>query len=399
MEVFVGPSHLKGSITPPPSKSLAHRVLIATALAGAFREDVGLGQDVDATRQCLAALLGPGDEPVVLDCRESGSTLRFLLPLAAALGRSALFVGSSSLARRPLREYEAIFADKGVTLEFLGSENLPVKVEGKLRGGRFAVPGHVSSQYITGLLLALPLLEEDSSIVLTSKLQSAPYVALTQGVLEQFGVVVQTMGSAEGLPTGWRVPGGQQYRLPEKPLELEADYSQAAFWLVARFLGHKLTVEGLAAESLQGDQAVADLLEQLKCCPEDRELRIDVSQVPDLVPALAVASGYRRGVTVLAKAERLRFKESDRLLSTSQMLVSLGGEVSVSADALIIKGLGRLVGGVVDSHNDHRIAMAAAIAALNSEQGVRILGSEAVEKSYPKFFQELQRLGGDVRGI
>lgn len=391
----MGPSRLKGRITPPPSKSMAHRLLIAAALAGVPFPMTGcVGQDVAATEACLQALEAPGSEPVLLDCGESGSTLRFLLPVAAALGRSALFVGSPGLARRPLREYGGILEGKGVRLEFLGPANLPVRVEGRLRGGVFAVPGHISSQYITGLLMALPLVQEDSTIELTTPLQSAPYVELTLGVLDEFGIEVETLPGR-----GWRVPGGQGYRAPSRPLALEADYSQAAFWLVAKFLGHDLEVEQLPDPSLQGDRVVVSLLDEMAHWPPGEERRLTAAQIPDLVPALAVAACARPGVTVIEQVQRLRWKESDRVRSISTMLRNLGARVFDSGDALIIEGGEQFTGGTVHSFGDHRIVMAAAVAALSSKHGATIVGSEAVAKSYPHFFQELQRLGGDVRGI
>jgi len=405
-EVFVGPSRLAGRVTPPPSKSMAHRVLIGAALAGISLGELErwgitgeLGGDIQATRSCLQALLAPGGEPAVLDCRESGSTLRFLLPVAAALGRRALFVGAETLARRPLRDYVSILGERGVRLTFPGEANLPVQVEGRLQAGVFQVPGHITSQYITGLLLALPLVAGKSTIQLTSPLQSAPYVELTQAVLAQFGVAVETISQGDGTPAGWRVSGQQRYRVPQRPVALEADFSQGAFWLVAAFLGHGVEVQGLTPQSLQGDRAIVALLAELAAAAPGEELPISAAQTPDLVPILAVAACSRPGVTIIEDAQRLRFKESDRLLSTSAMLNSLGGSVEVRGGSLFIHGGGQLAGGTVQAQGDHRIAMAAAIAALNSQNGVRIVGSDAVAKSYPHFFQELKRLGGDVRGI
>jgi 3-phosphoshikimate 1-carboxyvinyltransferase len=301
-------------------------------------------------------------------------------------------VGKDSLARRPLREYAEILGPRGVRLEFAGEQNLPVKVGGKLQSGVFQVPGHISSQYITGLMLALPLLEGDSTIVLTTPLQSAPYVEMTQAVLDLFGIVVRPAAA------GWVVPGRQKYVLPEE-LELEADYSQAAFWLAAKSLGHALEVEGLSVKSVQGDREIIPLLEEMGRWKPGEERRIDAAQIPDLVPILAVVALARPGVTILENAQRLRFKESDRLLSTAEMLGSMGAKIAATTDSLLIHGGEQLTGGEVDAHNDHRIAMAAAISALNSRNGATIMGADAVGKSYPGFFQELQRLGGDVRGI
>ena len=236
-------------------------------------------------------------------------------------------------------------------------------------------------------MLALPLLEGDSTIVLTTPLQSAPYVEMTQAVLGKFGVVVRTAAA------GWVVPGRQKYVLPEE-LELEADYSQAAFWLAAKSLGHALEVEGLSVQSVQGDREIIPLLEEMGSWKPGEERRIDAAQIPDLVPILAVVALARPGVTILENAQRLRFKESDRLLSTAEMLGSMGAKIAATTDSLLIHGGEQLTGGEVDAHNDHRIAMAAAISALNSRNGATIMGADAVGKSYPGFFQELQRLEG-----
>lgn len=407
VDIYVGPSTLKGNVIPPPSKSIAHRALIAAVLAakgpGGMNAVKGItadtSQDIGATMGCLATLFSASPARVRLNCRESGTTLRFMIPLAAALGKEVEFTGAGRLAQRPLTEYSAILAPKGVELDFsraLGS--LPLTIRGRLRGGSFSVPGHISSQYISGLLLSLPLLEEDSSIVLSSPLQSAPYVDLTLSVLEQFGVKVIPETTPDGSKSGWRVPGRQSYTTPPGGFEVEGDYSQGAFWLVAEYIGQPLTVIGLNPASLQGDRAIVDLLRRL--AQEERgEIAIDVSQFPDLVPVLTVAACYSPGTTRIVNGGRLRLKESDRLTATAEGLSRLGGKVTQVGDDLNIRGGNQLVGGTIDSFNDHRIAMAMAIAALNSKNGVTINGAEAVAKSYPHFFRELKRLGGDVRGI
>lgn len=400
-EVFVGPSRLQGVVTPPPAKSFAHRAFIAAVLAAG--SPAGMDQvkgatrstsaDVAATMNCLDSLYSSG--PVArLDCQESGSTLRFMIPLAAALGRDAQFVGSGRLAQRPLAEYRQILAGKGVSLDFSQAQgSLPLGISGQLQSGAFLVPGHVSSQYITGLLLALPLLAGDSAITLTSPLESAPYVDITLAVLAAFGIQVETNQG------GWLVPGRQRYRLPAAGYQVESDYSQAAFWLVAKYLGHSLAVTGLAADSVQGDRAIIPLLAQLSKRCSGEPTVIDASQFPDLAPVLSVACSQTAGKTTIANAGRLRLKESDRLLATAQGLAALGADVVEGEDSLIIQGGRRLTGGRVDAHNDHRIVMAMAIAGLSSETGVCIVGAEAVAKSYPTFFTELARLGGDVRGL
>lgn len=407
-DLFVGPSHLKGTVTPPPSKSIAHRALILAALAERSASGTaavqGIGretsQDMAATIDCLQALLSPTNGPAELHCNESGSTLRFLVPVAAALGREAVFGGTGRLAERPLGEYANILGDKGVTLKFARAEHsLPLTVRGKLQSGEFHVPGHISSQYVTGLMLALPLLDGDSTIYLTSPLQSAPYVEITQLVLAQFGAQVKPLHDESGSITGWVVPGNQNYRIPDNGIKIEADYSQAAFWLVAQFMGQQVAVSGLNPDSAQGDRAIIPLLAELAAKGYGEQRDIDAAQIPDLVPALAVAACHVPGRTVIGNAKRLRLKESDRLQATADGLSRIGAAITAGADCLIIEGGALLLGGEADAHNDHRIAMALAIAALSTQKGVRIRGASAVNKSYPHFFAELKQLGGDVHGL
>lgn len=401
--VFVGPSCLRGDVTPPPSKSVAHRALTAAALASRGPAGMALikgvsadtSQDIGATMNCLNALFAETSGKVRLNCQESGTTLRFMVPLAAALGKEAIFTGTGRLAQRPLSEYTDIFQGKGVELDFSRAQgSLPLFLRGRLRSGRFLVPGHISSQYVSGLLLALPLLTAASVIELTSPLQSAPYVDLTLAILTKFGVKATPLSSADGAVAGWRLDGNQEYRLPDAAFPVEADYSQGAFWLVAKYLGHPLTVSGLCPNSLQGDRAIIELLVRLQA--NDNELEtIDAGQFPDLAPVLAVAACHAPKTTVIANAGRLRLKESDRLAATAEGLSRLGAMIKETSDSMIITGGTRLKGGAVDAYNDHRIVMAMAIAALNSESGVTINGAEAVAKSYPNFFSELKRLGGN----
>lgn len=402
-DVFVGPSSLEGVVTPPPSKSIAHRALILAALAAGNASGMAAvrniqrqsSQDIKATMDCLQALLTPGEAVPQLNCNESGSTLRFLVPVAAALAREAEFCGGGRLSQRPLKEYCDFLKDKGVTLDFARpGHSLPLKVGGQLRSGEFYVPGHISSQYITGLMLALPLLEGESTIQLTSPLQSAPYVEITLSLLAQF--------SAEVVPlhnSGWHVPGNQQYSIPQTDIDIEADYSQAAFWLVARFMGQSLRVSGLNPHSLQGDRAIIPFLAQLSAAKDIQPVTLDIGHTPDLAPALAVAACYTPGRTIIANAGRLLYKESDRLRATVQGLLGIGADISAGADRLIINGGKPLAGGEAASRNDHRIAMALAIAALGTQKGVRIRGANAVAKSYPNFFEELIRLGGTVHDL
>jgi len=395
-EVFVGPGTLCGHVLPPPSKSDAHRALICAALAGDLSVVSGLdgpvSDDIRATRSCLSLLHADHSE---LDCGESGTTLRLLIPVVAALGRPTRFVGHGRLPLRPLREFVDIFQGKGVTLTFPETGSLPLDIAGRLQPGLFPVPGHVSSQYISGLLLALPLLDADSEIRLTSTLESAPYVAMTLRTMRHFGVLT------EETETGYNIPGRQQYQ--PAPYPVERDFSQAAFWLTADFRRGELIVEGLSPDSRQGDQAIVGLLARFNS--EKGPFEIDVSQIPDLVPILAVAATQVDATTRIVNAARLRLKESDRLETTAAALTAIGADIRQTPDGLVIEGGIRnrfgpdLPGGFVDSAGDHRIAMALAIAALRTRAGVTIRGAECVRKSYPDFFHEMKRLGGDVHGI
>ena len=354
MNVTITPGLLRGAITPPPSKSQAHRLLIAAALAdGESRiEHLADSQDIQATRRCMAALKAPGEDLPVLDCGESGSTLRFLIPVALALRGGGRFTGRGRLMERPQKPYFDLFDEKGIAYR---QEDGVLTVQGRLTPGTFALPGDVSSQFVTGLLYALPLLEGDSRITLTTPLESRGYVDMTLEALERFGIRAEC-------PDGrtLRVPGGQTYRPCRAAVE--SDYSQAAFYYAANGLGGQVEILGLNPRSAQGDRCIVPYHMQL-CGPGEAEL--DVSQCPDLVPPLAAHAALRQGITRIVNAARLRIKESDRLTAVTQVLTALGADVVEGADRLTITGQPEgLAGGVtVDSHNDHRIAMMAAIAA------------------------------------
>ena len=413
MTVDVSPFRARGALPSPVSKSAAHRVLILAALSGgecAVRFD-GTNDDIDATLGCLAALGAvfertcegvafqraafPAPSPE-LDCGESGSTLRFLLPVAAALGGGA-FRGRGRLPERPLDDLLDVLSAHGAV--FTG-RRLPFKVSGPLRGGEFSLPGHVSSQYLTGLLLASPLMEEDTVIRLTSPLQSAAYVDMTLEALRLFGV-----RAGKG-PSLYRVPGGQRLRPSRGPLCVEGDWSGAAFPLALGALGGDVSVRGLSKESLQGDRAMAGLLSDMGASVrwEGDVLRVrggdltaldaDVSAIPDLVPPLAAVLMHARGVSRLYNAGRLRLKESDRLETVRSMVVSLGGCARIEDDSLVITGKPHCPGGTVSGAGDHRIVMAAAVAAAACDGPSRITDPEAVRKSYPAFPSHYQTLGG-----
>ena len=384
----ITPGPLRGAITPPPSKSQAHRLLIAAALAdGESRiEHLADSQDIQATRRCMAALKAPGEDLPVLDCGESGSTLRFLIPVALALRGGGRFTGRGRLMERPQKPYFDLFDEKGIAYR---QEDGVLTVQGRLTPGTFALPGDVSSQFVTGLLYALPLLEGDSRITLTTPLESRGYVDMTLEALERFGIRAEC-------PDGrtLRVPGGQTYRPCRAAVE--SDYSQAAFYYAANGLGGQVEILGLNPRSAQGDRCIVPYHMQL-CGPGEAEL--DVSQCPDLVPPLAAHAALRQGITRIVNAARLRIKESDRLTAVTQVLTALGADVVEGADRLTITGQPEgLAGGVtVDSHNDHRIAMMAAVAATRCAAPVTITGAECVAKSYPDFWEDSERLGGQIQ--
>lgn len=421
--VTLEPGRLQGRVSAPPSKSAAHRAILCAALAALTSPGEGesilspldLSDDIRATLGAVRALgvraalengvctVSAGErEPgtVSLDCGESGSTLRFLIPIAAALGVSAVFTGHGRLPSRPIGLYAELLPQHGVSCRTQGG--LPFAIEGRLTPGYFPVPGNVSSQFITGLLLALPLLAGDSEIILTTPLESAAYVEMTVQAMTDFGVTVErTKG-------GWRVPGGQRYR-PRRHT-VEGDWSQAAFFLAAGALGGDVTVTGLRPDSLQGDKAIAALLAQggarlswedgaLRCTAGSwRGVEIDAAQIPDLVPILAAAFSLAQGMTVISHAERLRIKESDRLAAMAQGLSALGAHVRETADGLVLEGVETLSGGRAEGANDHRVVMALSVAALRAEGPCTVTDAGSIRKSYPGFFNDYQALGGFAHG-
>ena len=403
MDVLITPGPLAGTVTPPPSKSIAHRAILAAALTNGTStiQNVALSQDIEATLRCITALGGAwereGDSLRVsgvwhrewdtaalphLDCGESGSTLRFLIPLALTLNNGGVFTGRGRLMERPQKPYFDIFDEKGIFYEQKGGT---LTVRGELTPGEYRLPGNVSTQFVTGLLYALPLLDGDSEIVLTSRLEGWGYVDMTLNTLEKFGI------TTEERDTGWIVPGRQVYQ--PCGLTVEADWSQAAFWYAAEFLGNSVQVSGMPKYSRQGDSKFAWFNRRLAM---PRNMGFSVADCPDLVPPLAAMAALRNGyATYMGNAARLRLKESDRLATVAQTLNALGAQVEEGPDFLKITGKDGLAGGVtVDCCNDHRIAMMAAVAATRCREPVTLLGAECVSKSYPNFWDDYRMLGG-----
>ena len=416
--VTLRPGRLCGEVEAPPSKSAAHRAILCAALAAlcgpggaeSVLSPVSLSQDIEATIGAARALgvriavegdrctVSGGALPqgeVQIDCGESGSTLRFLIPVAAALGVPAAFTGRGRLPERPIGIYTDLLPRHGVSCRTAGG--LPFSISGRLQPGVFELPGNVSSQFITGLLLALPLLPGDgeSEIVITDSLESKGYVDMTLSVLQQFGVQAENV---DGTYTRFRVPAGQQYHAGQ--FSVEGDYSQAAFFLAYNAAAGEEAVRlhGLSPDSVQGDKAAAEILSLYQ---NDGDLTVDASGIPDLIPSLAMAAAFRpAGRVIFANAGRLRLKESDRLATTHQLLRSLGAEAETGEDFLAVTGTGGLPGGgIADCCNDHRIAMSGAVAAALSENGAVLLGTECVGKSYPAFWEDFASLGGRAETI
>ena len=397
MDIRITPHPLHGDVTPPPSKSLSHRALIAATLAGSVERITNLAesQDIAATRRCLEALLTPSDGFPVLDCGESGSTLRFLIPLALVLRGGAKFVGHGRLMERPMEPYFDIFRKKNIHFEKSGGV---LTVMGQLTPGVYKLPGDVSSQFVTGLLYALPLLPEESNIIITSPLQSRPYAVMTAKVLKEYGIALEY---DEHDPRYFTVPGGQRFTPCD--YDIEPDWSQAAFWHAGAFVNERsvLTIHsGDYFFSLQGDSEIMGWSRMLKW--SGAEEKVDVSQIPDLLPPMAVMAATRHEghfnrygqVTRFVNIARLRTKESDRIASTSAMLRAFGVKCWDELDHLHVVSTDSIRSCTVDGANDHRIVMAAAILATVADGPVTILGAEAVNKSYPTFFDEFRRLGG-----
>lgn len=385
--VTVSRAKRRGTVPKLPSKSVAHRMLIAAALSGNQASCPEFSKDITATKQCLQAF-AQGEKEFL--CGESGSTFRFLLPVAGALGCEGGFVLEGRLAERPLTGLYEELASHGMVLSPMGSN--PFMVSGKLQAGEYHLPGNVSSQFVSGLLFALPLLSGDSRIEIQGVLESKPYVDLTVATLRKSGIEVTED------ETGYTVPGGQTYCLQTGPeLEIEGDWSNAAFWLtLGSITGEDICCEGLKEDSVQGDRRIVAYLEMLKQpVAEGAHREMDLRDVPDLAPILALAASCAGGTTVFTGVSRLRLKECDRLLTIQSVLNALGGNVSVLTDGedkLSIEGVEKLHGGVVDSFNDHRIAMMAAIAAQVADGAITITDAGAVRKSYPAFYEVLDSL-------
>lgn len=420
MKGIFDPGRVSGEVRVPSSKSQAHRALICAALAGGSTvRDLSRSEDITATTEALRALgaelelergegcaddvirsgapiaAAAGKRAAELNCGESASTLRFMIPIAAALGRDAVFTGRGRLPKRTTMLYRPLLEAHGVKMSYPASGDfLPLSQSGRLTGGEFALRGDVSSQFVTGLLFALSIVGE-GRIKLTTKLESRPYAELTVDMLRRFGISVSETDDS------FSVDGG---RFEPRDVTVEGDCSQAAFFAVAAAINGDLLIRGIDPDTKQGDFALFDIVKRFgaKVGFTDLGVRvsrgelhasdIDASDIPDLVPALAVLAAYADGKTRIYNAGRLRIKESDRIASTADMLRSLGGEVSETEDGLLICGRKKLSGGFVEAFGDHRIAMAAAAASVGCIGDVVVDDMSCTAKSYPDFLRDWNRV-------
>ncbi len=416
MNVRIKPSKLIGRVNAPSSKSFSHRMLIAAALAGGVSEisNISASEDIDATVGALTAIgakifregntytvmgIKTPAASAVIDCRESGSTMRFIIPIAAALGCSCEFRGKGKLPERPITPYIRELGKNGAVITKTEGV-MPFVMNGTLKGGNYVLEGDISSQFITGLLFALPLCSGNSVIRLASKLESKPYADMTVEALSRFGISIDESEDKDGLPV-YRIRGGQKYRSAD--VSVEGDYSQAAFYFAANALGSEIKVDNLSEKSVQGDKKILEIIGGISYNKiNDSGLRrlpafsADVSDIPDLVPILAVLGCFTDGVSRITGAKRLKIKESNRLEAIASALENIGGKITVKDDSLEIEPVTGFHGGVIDGCNDHRIVMASAIASTMADGEITITGAEAVAKSYPDFWTDFASLGGNI---
>ena len=415
------PGKLTGSVLIPSSKSMGHRELICAALAQeeSVIGNVSLSKDIVATGNALAALGAqvtyqlqsdkrarytiqggyPKAQGKLLNCEESGSTLRFLIPLGTLCNKEVTFTGKGKLGSRPLTPYFNIFAKQQISYKTPQKGNLPLTLKGLLQPGAYTLPGDVSSQFISGLLFALPLLPAASVLQITGKIESQSYIAMTLAALRKYGITIEHQGYS-----AYKIPGQQRYVARQS--KVEGDFSQIAFWLVAATLGSTITSEGMNKASLQGDKVIIELINAMggKVVWEDSKviaapaathgMVINAANCPDIIPVLTVLAAVSRGRTEIINAGRLRIKECDRLKAIATELNKLGAKIQELPEGLVIDGVDKLTGGTVDCWNDHRIAMSLAVASIKCCEPVLLQGTECVAKSYPNFWEDFALLGG-----
>ncbi len=418
MDISIEPKKLTGEIDAISSKSHGHRILICAALADKPTNIVleKSSIDIDTTMSCLKELGAKIEKDGVnikvtpikkmntipeLNCMESGSTFRFMVPIAASLYNEVKFMGEGRLPERPMNELTDAMKIHGSKFS---KEKLPFTIKNGLKGGVFEIPGDVSSQYISGILFAAPLLDDDVEIRLTTKLESKNYVEMTIDAMEQFGIKI------ERIENGFFVGKGQKY-ISSGDVKIEGDWSNAAFFLSAGAIGKEVTVKKLNLSSTQGDMEIVNVLKKFGAKVEVGEdfvkvspgklkgITLDISEIPDSLPILSIVASHAEGTTEFINAKRLRLKESDRLVTSRTMVENLGGIAVEGPESLTVTGVKSLKGGITESFNDHRLSMAAAIASVISKDSIIIKDADAVNKSYPKFYEDCEKLGGRVNVI
>jgi len=420
MQITINPSQLKGSVQIPPSKSLSHRSIIAASLANGksvikniiLSEDIiatieameqfGVTIDIEKGKRCTLTIHGTSDleaKGQEIQCNESGSTLRFLVPFFTLVSKPITYLGRNKLIERPLDSYYEIFEKQGIKFVH-DAGKLPLTISGKLSPGAYHLDGNISSQFITGLMFVLPLLDGDSEIIIRKNLESKGYVDLTIDILHKYGIDIVNENYEKFI-----IKGNQSYQPTD--YTVEGDYSQGAFFIVGNLIGNNIAIHGLSEKSLQGDQEILDIVEGVggsyhfkgdeliieKSGPL-HPMAIDAKDCPDLVPILGVLGSFIDGDVTINNAERLRIKESDRLKAISTELNKLGCNLVEKSDGLVIKNHKTLTGGHVSSWNDHRIAMALSIFSTKLDESITIDQAEAINKSYPDFYEDFKALGG-----
>lgn len=416
------PKKIKGEVKIPPSKSMAHRAVICAAFSKgtSIIENVDFSDDIIATIEGMRALGAvievDGDKVTIngentfnfidnkdiptIDCNESGSTLRFLVPISIVKENNVRFIGKGNLGKRPLTSFYEIFDNQGISYEYKEGE-LDLKINGKLKNGEFKMKGNISSQFISGLLFSLPVLDGDSKIIITTELESKAYIDLTLSMLEKFGIEIINNDYKEFI-----IKGNQQY--VARNYRVEGDYSQAAFFLSAAAIGNEMLLKDLDLNSLQGDKETLEILERMGCklnynegilgleVGELKATVIDGSQCPDVIPVLTVVAALAKGETRIINAGRLRIKECDRLKAVATELNKLGANIVELEDGLIVNGVDGFKGAEVDSWDDHRIAMTLAIASTRCSGEIILKNPQCVKKSYPKFWEDFKSIGGEA---
>lgn len=399
-------THLKGKVKIPSSKSYCHRYIIAASFSKkeSVLDNVSMSDDIKSTLEIVKKLgakieqknqtfiiqkksICDKKEPLYFFCSESASTLRFLIPISITNPRKVFFYGKHNLPKRPLSPFFPILEASHVSFQTKGEKDLCIQLDGQLKSGKYEIAGNVSSQFITALLFALPLLEGDSEISILGNLESKAYIEMTLDVLEKFQIQIFRTKNT------FYIPGNQIYQ--SYSTSIEGDYSQAAFFLVANSLGNQIQIQGLSQESKQADYEILSMIKKLETKKEDEILVLDGSQCPDIVPILSLRAALTPGKTMIQNIERLKIKECDRLHATAEILNQLGAKVIEHTASLEFDGVSHLIGNSVSSFGDHRMAMMIAIASSCCQGEIILDDGNCVSKSYPNFWEDFKQLGGN----